>query len=103
MSGPESRRPRSEQPPRRLLVDRCERCRQVLAQVDGCTATPHETVPPWGSESWWDEDPDLEPLDRCPDCWARIDHPHHWDCLRAWCNHCEEPLYMCAHVDEAER
>jgi hypothetical protein len=47
-----------------------------------------------------DEEPDSKPLDRCLDCWARIGYPHHWACLRAWCDTCRDPLYRCAHVDE---
>lgn len=103
MSHPHPHRPRTTRPPHRLLVDRCATCGQVLAQADGCTTDPYPTVAPWGRESWWDDEPDHEPLERCPDCWARIGRPHHYDCIRAWCDTCRQPLYTCSHAEAAGR
>jgi len=88
-----------QRPARRLHLERCAACGQVLAQSDGCPANPYPTATPWGSESYWPEF-DLEPAARCPDCWAELLHPHHHDCIRAWCELCEDHIYAHAEPED---
>jgi hypothetical protein len=46
---------------------------------------------PLGDESYWEVE-GLAPLERCPDCWARRGQPHHSDCIRAYCEPCDDHI-----------
>lgn len=86
-------------PPARLVFERCEACGQLLAKSDGCPEDPYPTAFRWGREPWFTGvDDDLEPLPRCPDCWALVEHPHHFDCIRAYCELCDDVIFNCAHA-----
>lgn len=90
-----SRRPTSRRPELRLLVERCLACGQHLT-TDTCAADPYPTAYRWGHEPGWAE-LDLEPADRCPDCGVRRDQAHHHDCIRAYCEPCDDWIFDCPH------
>src|SRR3546814_3106514 len=92
-------RRRVDRAPRRLHLERCAACGQVLAQSNGCPANPYPTAHAWGHETYF-ADEDLTPLERCPDCWARIGQPHHHDCTRAHCEPCDDGIAYCPRSEE---
>lgn len=64
---------------------------------------PYPTAFVWGAEPWFggELEPwfggELEPLARCPDCGAFRGRAHHFDCVRAYCEACDDVLYLCEH------